>query len=316
MEGYLDIKADHGSEDFASIVITLTTVPERLSDRAETGIKGVIETLCTQEDDDYEIHFNIPEVNCVTNIPYIIPDWLEEYKSKYKNLKIYRTEDYGPPTKIVPTIQRIKTPETILLVVDDDLFYHSKMISEHRKYQSHLHTPGVICYEGRDPEITLYDANDMRDDWILCVTQIREVHSLMHYKSVSYKRHLFDDDFFNYYLGRTYSDDALLSKYMRDKKIRMYVVPYEPENHLFETKELWNENVGVTTFPVLKHSTSVEDTGCHHPKLLEHPLGERFYEPPTLGSRDFIGPDSRMTNLKKPNKKKINFLFRRFFSFF
>jgi hypothetical protein len=85
-------------------------------------------------------------------------------------------------------------------------------------------------------------------------------------------------------------EHALVSKYLRDKKIRMYVVPYEPENHLFATKELWDANHGVTTFPVIRHSTSVSDTGCHHPSLLAHPLGDRFFEPPTLGDRSYIGP--------------------------
>jgi hypothetical protein len=290
-EGYVDIKVNHGSETIPSIVITLTTVPERLADTAETGIISVIESLCVQDDNDYEIHFNIPEVNVITKKPYIIPDWLYEYKLKYPHLKIFRTEDYGPPTKFVPTLERV-LPLTILLVVDDDLTYHPKMVSEHRKYQGNLHTPGVICYEGRGAEIALYDpiAGDMRDNWILCVTQIREVHSLMHYKSVSYRKFLFDDDFYKYYLGRTFSDDALVSKYFRDKRIRMYVVPYEPENHLFTTKELWDTNAGVTTFPVIRHSTSVSDTGCHNPALLKHPLGDRFFEPPTLGDRSYIGP--------------------------
>lgn len=293
-EGFPEIKVNHGSSKKPpSLIITLTTVPERLADTAEMGIKSVIESLCVQEDNEYEIHFNIPEFNVVTKIPYIIPDWLHEYKLKYPHLKIFRTEDYGPPTKFVPTLQRPGIDgNVIILVVDDDLVYHPKMISEHRRYQSHMHTPGVICYEGRGAEIALYDnrLGDMRDNWILCVTQIREVHSLMHYKSVSYRKHIFDQDFYDYYLGRTFSDDALVSKYFRDKKIRMYVVPYEPENHLFETKELWDRNCGVTTFPVIRHSTSVADTGCHHPKLLAHPLGDRFYEPPTLGDRSYIGP--------------------------
>lgn len=291
-EGYPDIKVNHGSEKNPSVVITLTTVPERLADMSPTGIISVMESLCTQEDNDYEIHFNIPETNIITNAPYKIPGWLYEYKLKYPHLKIYRTEDYGPPTKFVPTIQRVINKNTIILVVDDDLIYHPKMVSEHRRYQRSLHTPGVICYEGRGAEIALYsgEVGDMRDNWILCVTQIREVHSLMHYKSVSYRAHIFDDDFYKYYLGRTFSDDALVSTYFRHKKIRMYVVPYEPENHLFTTKELWDKNCGVTTFPVLRHSTSVADTGCHHPRLLQHPLGSRFYEPPTLGDRSYIGP--------------------------
>jgi len=300
-EGYTEIKINHGSERSPSVIITLTTVPERLADEAETGIKSVIESLCTQEDNDYEIHFNIPEINNITSIPYVIPVWLNILKLKYSHLKIFRTEDYGPPTKFIPTLKRIQDPGAILLVVDDDLIYHPKMIFEHRRHQSQLHTPGVVCYEGRGAEIALYDGEpgDMRDNWIVCVTQVREAHSVMHYKSVSYKKYLFDDDLYNYYLGRTFSDDALISKYMRDKKIRMYVFPYEPENDLFTTKELWHKNVGVTTFPVIRHSTGVADTGCHHPKLLEHPLGAQFYEPPTLGDRSYVGP-TPVTILEKP----------------
>jgi hypothetical protein len=106
-EGYPEIKVNHGSsEKIPSLVITLTTVPERLADEADSGIKSVIESLCVQNDNDYQIHFNIPEFNVVTHIAYIIPDWLHEYKLKYPHLKIFRTEDYGPPTKFVPTLQR------------------------------------------------------------------------------------------------------------------------------------------------------------------------------------------------------------------
>jgi hypothetical protein len=289
-EGFPEKKINHISiEKQPSLVITLTTVPERLADSNKDGIISVIESLCTQNDNDYQIHFNIPEYSLFSEFPYVIPKWLYEFKIKYPHLKIFRTEDYGPPTKFVPTIKRKELNDnTIILVVDDDLVYHPDMISEHRKYHSKISTHGVICYEGRGSEIILYD--DLRDDWVVCVTQIRETHALQHYKSVSYRKYVFDDDFFKYYFGRTYSDDALVSKYFRDKKIRMYCVPYEPENHLFETKELWDKNCGVTTFPVIRHSVTVAKTGCHNPNLCSHPLGERFFEPKTLGDRSFEGP--------------------------
>ncbi len=291
-EGFTEVKINHGSAiKNPSLIITLTTVPERLSDPGEKAIISVIESLCTQNDDDYHIHFNIPEHSAFSDQPYIIPKWLYEFKIKYPYLKIFRTEDYGPPTKFVPTIKRKEIDDnTIILVVDDDLVYHPDMISEHRNYHRRISTPSVICYEGRGSEIITY--NDLRDDWVVCVTHIRETHSLMHYKSVSYKKHVFDDDFFKYYFGRTYSDDALVSKYFMDKKIRMYTVPYEPENHLFETLELWRKNCGVTTFPVVRHTinTYPGKTGCLNPNLLSHPLGERFFEPNTLGDRSFEGP--------------------------
>jgi len=283
-EGYIDIKMEDTYEKEPSFVISLTTVPERLADIAETGIISTIKSLCEQEDNDYQIHFNIPEIYSITKAIYVIPDWLYNFQMQYPHLKIFRTEDYGPPTKFIPTLKRLENPETILLVVDDDLVYNSEMISEHRKYQDILRDC-AICYDGRDPKNLLYGPSDLRDCWISCVTEIREVGFLQHYKSVSYKKKLFTQDFFDFYLGKTFSDDVLVSTFLTDNDIRIFVVPYAEEIPLFITKELWDQNLGVTTFPVLRHTTSVENTGCHHPGLLALPIGDRFYIPPNFSRK-------------------------------
>jgi hypothetical protein len=259
-----------------SLVISLTTVPERLMNQREDGIKSVLKSLCEQQDDDYEIHFNIPDIYMPTNTTYVIPEWIEHYKLKYPHLKIFRTEDLGPPTKLVPTLKRLQNDDTIILVVDDDLIYHEELISEHRKYQKEL-VDCVIGYDGRGCNIPLYNG-DLRDNWIICVTQIRETHFLQHYKSVSYKKKLFLDNFFSYYVGKTFSDDVLISKYFRNSGIKMYVVPYIKDNFLYETKELWEKNQGVVSFPILRYAASVTDTGCNHPELLK--IQPKFYEPP------------------------------------
>jgi hypothetical protein len=277
-EGFVDKNTNDPYEKYPSVVISLTTVPERLADMADTGIILTINSLCEQKDDDYEIHFNIPEIYNITKEQYIIPDWLHEYESKYPQFKIFRTEDMGPPTKIIPTLQRTENPETILIVVDDDLVYYPDMVFEHRKYQNILRDCAV-CYDGREP-IPREKYGDLRDSWVSCVTEIREVEMVQHYKSVSYKKKYFTQD---YYVGKTFSDDILISTFLNDNKIRMFVVPYEKELHLFLTKELWDENLGVTTFPVKRHTSSVENTGCHHPGLLALPIGGRFYIPPNFG---------------------------------
>lgn len=262
----------------AVVVISLTTVPERLDNNSELGLKKVIESLCTQNYNNYEVHFNIPHTYKITNQPYIIPQWLEEYQKQYSVLKIFRVDDVGPPTKFVPTLARLHNPETILLVVDDDLIYHPDMISEHIKYQNQ-YKDCVICYEGKG--FTTRKYNDNRDSFALCVTEVRETHGVLHYKSVSYKKKLFKEDFYNLYLHRTMSDDVLVSKYFLDKNIKMYVVPYEPENHKFATFELWEKNVGVESFPVVRHSHAPSETGCNHPDMLK--IQPRFYDPQNLG---------------------------------
>lgn len=278
-EGYVEVKMNHGSESPPSIVISFTTVPERLSNDKEDGLKLVIKSLCEQDDNDYEVYLNIPYVYNITNRPYIIPEWINELKLKYKHFKVFRCEDIGPPTKFVPTLKRVKNEETILIVVDDDLVYHNEMVKEHRKYQDIL-KDSVICYDGRGAVNPLYE-NDIRDSWILCVTEIRETHSLQHYKSASYKVKLFDEDFYNYYLGKTLSDDVLVSQYFSDKKIKIYVVPYEKESHLYMTRESWDIHQGVTTFPILRYASSVPDTGCNHPGILS--LQPKFYNPQNMG---------------------------------
>lgn len=283
-QGFTDIKINdiiETNDKESSVIISLTTVPERLADMADTGIVLTIKSLCEQQDDDYQIHFNIPEIYNITKQPYIIPEWIFEYQKTHPQLKIFRTEDMGPPTKIIPTLQRIKNPETILVVVDDDLVYYPDMVFEHRKYQNIL-DDCAICYDGREP-IPREKYGDLRDSWVSCVTEIREVEMLQHYKSVSYKKKLFTQDFYDYYVGKTLSDDILVSTFLNDNKIRMFVVPYEKELHLFLTKELWDENLGVTTFPVKRYTSSVADTGCHHPGLLALPIGGRFYIPPDFG---------------------------------
>jgi len=277
------------------IVISLSTVPERLENKDENGLKLVLSSLCQQNDNNYEVHFNIPYVSKITNKKYIIPNWISDYEKRYSHLKIFRTEDFGPPTKFVPTVKRIEDGETILVIVDDDLIYHNELVSEHRKYQNIL-KDSVVGYDGRGCEIPLYNS-DLRDSWILCVTEIRETHFLQHYKSVSYKVKLFTDDFFNNYFGKTMSDDVLVSTYFRNNRIKMYVVPYEKENYLFETKELWNINQGVVTFPILRCASSVENTGCKHPEMLKMELP--FYDP-------FTKISTKVNHVSTPSKFKTD----------
>lgn len=249
----------------SAAIVTLTTVPSRLLLEHEYGLSAVLHSLCKQTYTDYEVHFNIPHIYNVTKEEYIIPDWLISLEKQYKHLKIFRTEDYGPPTKFVPTLHRVSDPETIIIVADDDLIYRNEMVSEHIKYQSQL--DGVIGYDGRGRYPAKY--NDLRDSWILCTTEIVKTSRLQHYKTVSYKRKIYEQDFFDLFLGKTKSDDILLWYYCLYKGITHYVVPYEPENHLYTTYELWGANQGVTSFPVIQHSMSPQDTGCNHPILLQ-----------------------------------------------
>lgn len=255
------------------LVISLTTVPERLSYNVDNGFKSVVTSLCEQNYTNYEVHLNIPHKYNVTGESYIIPDWLVDMLNTYNHLKIFRTEDLGPPTKVVPTILR-EEKSTLIIVVDDDLIYHPDMCLEHVKYHNTLPN-SVVLYDGRSLVTPKYF--DLRDAWVLTVSEISRVKEIQHYKSASYFVRYFDQDFFNDFLGKTKSDDVLMSYYFKHKKIPMYVVPYEPDLPHIKTYDDWNQYQGVTTFPVISHSNSIGNTGCNHPEMLKQE--PKFYLP-------------------------------------
>jgi hypothetical protein len=268
------------------VVITLTTVPERLSYDVEDGFKSVITSLCEQNYDNYEVHLNLPITYKVTNETYIIPNWMDDYLSNYPHLKIFRVEDIGPPTKVVPTIIR-ESLDTLIIVVDDDLVYHPDMVLEHIKYHKQIPN-SVILYDGRT--LTGDYLGDLRDSWVICVSKPTRIKGMLqHYKSASYYKKYFEDDFFQEFLGKTKSDDILMTYYFLHKKIKMYVVPYEKDLDKIQTYDEWYEFQGVTTFPVLKHSNSLGNTGCNHPKLLE--LESKFFIPDEFKKIDYLPID-------------------------
>jgi len=112
-----------------TVVASLTTLPKRLA-----HLRPTLDSLRPQVS---WIELNLPKVCKRTSETYEVPQWLRDYP----NVKIYETEDYGPITKIWPTIVRYgltpsseKTvPEEVpdfFFVVDDDRIYEQEKIAE------------------------------------------------------------------------------------------------------------------------------------------------------------------------------------------
>ncbi len=94
------------------IIASLTTSPARLP-----LLEPVLISLTKgQTRTPDEIHLNIPWKFSRTGEAYLLPDFLERYP-----VKIFRTNDIGPATKLVPTLERVTDPETWILTLDDDV---------------------------------------------------------------------------------------------------------------------------------------------------------------------------------------------------
>ena len=239
------------------IIVSLTTIPSRLHDNNELGIKDCIKSLLNQSYENYEIHLNVPEINEKTREQYIIPDWLKSIEGK---LKIFRTEDYGSITKIVPTLLREKDPDSIIIVCDDDLVYHEDMVSEQVLNQSKFTFDAAVGYDGMSLKTPTY--GDVRDYYFTSCKKNGEVKVLQGYKTVSYKRKYFDEDFFNKFLDKSWADDIILSAYMASRGILKMVTYHEGDPDCENLKE-WQERGGVQTFPVLRHTHHEQQEGCN-----------------------------------------------------
>ena len=241
-------------------VVTLTTIPSRLISAYPEDIKLCLNSLLNQDFEDYEVHFNIPQVFKLTGEDYVIPEWLTKLSESNSKLKIYRVEDYGPISKLADTIKRIQDPDCIIITADDDLVYHPEMVSEQYKNQTERFTNCAVGYDGISALDPVF--RDIRNHYVVSVPCNVKVNVLQHYKSVSYKRKYFEEDFFTDFLRKSWSDDVLVSAYMGKQKITKYVTYYEKED-IPATEKEWSSRGGVTTFPVIRHTQHDSIEGCN-----------------------------------------------------
>jgi len=108
-----NLKVTEAKRDALTVVATLTTAPDRIH-----LIEPVLQSLTSgQSRPPDEIHLNIPHRFARTGAEYIIPDFIKNYP-----VKVFRCEDEGPGTKLIPTIRRTAAnANTWFFVVDDDI---------------------------------------------------------------------------------------------------------------------------------------------------------------------------------------------------
>jgi hypothetical protein len=78
------------------IIASMTTIPSRI-DTIRPALESVIAQTATIE----HVEVNVPYVCARTKQTYIVPTWLE----RMDRVKVFRTDDYGPITKIAPIIE-------------------------------------------------------------------------------------------------------------------------------------------------------------------------------------------------------------------
>lgn len=130
-----------------NIVLSLTTTPYRID-----KIQPVLDTLYKQNVKIAKIYLNLPYTFKRDGSAYTIPEWLLQNP----RVTLLRTDDFGPATKLLGTLQQAKlTDNTIIITVDDDMYYPENLVL-HLAYAAKKQPNKVIATIGGDVE---YDVN-------------------------------------------------------------------------------------------------------------------------------------------------------------
>jgi hypothetical protein len=241
------------------VILSMTTVPVRLFDPQEDyGIRPGLKTLLQQSDTSYEIHLNVPFKYKTEYIK--IPEWLLEWQRQYSHLKVFRCDDLGPITKIYPTIKRVTDPTTVIITVDDDLIYMNGFIRSHLEARKR-YPEYAIGYAG----LGSIDESKPADDrgvhptgkyhFTTSTPEDVRVRMIEGYKTVSYTRAMFTEDFDDF-VGKHWNDDITISAYLGYKNIKKIVLKCENCEGDYSPR--------VETFPVVCHAPiSGEVHGCN-----------------------------------------------------
>ncbi len=103
------------------VVVSLTTTPYRID-----TIKPVLDGIFRQSIKPTRVYVNVPYVFKRENKKYIIPEWLKSYP----DVIINRTNDYGPGTKLIGTLEKEHDPNTIIITFDDDKIYQKHAVRD------------------------------------------------------------------------------------------------------------------------------------------------------------------------------------------
>jgi hypothetical protein len=242
-----------------TVILTMTTVPLRLNEPSEdAGIRPGLKTILEQTGGEFEVHLNIPWAHRLQNI--VIPDWMDEWQEQYPHLKIFRCPDYGPITKILPTLERITDPEAILITVDDDLIYMDGIIPAHLEARAR-YPECAIGYAGMTE---INDTLPMHEnggypmgEYYFCTSQPRDARTRLveGYKTVSYRRRFFDEDL-NKFIFVHWNDDIAISAYLGYKNIKKIILACPDDCD-------GSNDARVESFPVIRHSPLTgEPNGC------------------------------------------------------
>jgi hypothetical protein len=192
------------------MIVSFTTTPSRISKTIKT-----IQSILNQTFSPTEILLNVPRIFGRTGETYKIPKEIQNIVKV-----IWCDDDYGPGTKIIPTIKYLKEREypdkTQIVYIDDDIIYPSGMLKTmYEKERGIVYAASGFIFK----DLEIYGIRDSNSNCDI----------VEGYGGVCVELGMFKEDFMDYISkcicinDIKFSDDLYLSnyysKYNYDKKI-------------------------------------------------------------------------------------------------
>jgi hypothetical protein len=197
---------------YKRIVVSLSTIPSRIQ-----NINKVIDSILQSDIQPDLIYLNIPKISKKENKPYFTQGNL--HPKVFVNIV---EEDYGPITKLYPTLLKETDDDTIIICVDDDKEYDKKLIPYLVNY-SHKYPDSCICVSGWNYFNLLFVVVPY-----LNIRPVGKIDILQCYLGVLYKRKFFKNlhnltELMSLKMCFT-TDDIIISKFLEKEKIDIIAV--------------------------------------------------------------------------------------------
>merc|ERR1719210_2295455 len=108
----------------------------------------VLESMANQSWLPDSVIINFPDrIERLSSSRLEIPSEAYEWERKYGFLKIHQTKDYGPATKLLGALEVESDPDTIIVIIDDDTYYHKDTVLALVSAMLASHADITPCFE-------------------------------------------------------------------------------------------------------------------------------------------------------------------------
>jgi hypothetical protein len=201
------------------VVVSLTTMPDRIQ-----HLRPTINSLLDQSLRPDAIYLNLPDRSHRFQSRYTVPGFLDQVSSLEIRSCGY---DWGPATKVIPTLQAETDPDTMIIVVDDDQIYPRRMIERFVFHEDDF-PDAALCARGFRIPLALH--HPLRDTvYGTRVDSPVEVEVMQGSAGVLVKPRFFTDEFLDYTdapESATMVDDVWIGGNLARNGVRKLVVPF------------------------------------------------------------------------------------------